>query len=50
MLDQLKHKGGSLANRCFFLCEEEETVEHLLVHYQTPCYFGVFFFFWLKLA
>ena len=30
-LDQLKRRGISLVNRCF-LCEEEETIDHLLIH------------------
>ena len=30
-LDQIKKRGRALSNRCF-LCEEEETVEHLLLH------------------
>ena len=31
-LDQLKRRGKALANR-FYICEEnEETIEHLLVH------------------
>ena len=31
-LDQLKQRGRALAIRCFLCEEEEETVEHLLVH------------------
>ena len=31
-LDQLKHRGRVLVNRCFLCQEEEEIVEHLLVH------------------
>ena len=31
MLDQLKRRGRALANRCF-LCEEEETIDYLLLH------------------
>ena len=31
-LDQLKRRGRPLANR-FYLCEDEETIDHLLVHY-----------------
>ena len=30
-LDQLKRKGIPLVNKCF-LCEEEETIDHLLIH------------------
>ena len=32
MLDQLKCCGRALANRCFLCEEEEETIEHLLIH------------------
>ena len=31
-LDQLKRKGFSLANRCLFCGEDEENIEHLLIH------------------
>ena len=31
-LDQLKMRGRTLANRCFLCGEEEETVDHLLIH------------------
>ena len=31
-LDQLKKRGRSLANRCYICEEEEETLNHLLVH------------------
>ena len=31
-LDQLKKRGRSLANRCYLCEEEEETLNHLLVH------------------
>lgn len=31
VLDQLQRRGRGLPNRCF-LCEQEETVEHLLLH------------------
>ena len=30
-LDQLKRRGFPLVNMCF-LCEEEETIDHLLIH------------------
>ena len=33
-LDQLKRRGRSLANRCYLCENEEETIEHLLVHCQ----------------
>ena len=31
-LDQLKRRGRPLANRCYLCEEEEETLDHLLVH------------------
>ena len=31
-LDQLKRRGRALANRCFLCGEEEETIDHLLIH------------------
>ena len=31
-LDQLKKRGWILANRCFLCCEEEETIDHILIH------------------
>ena len=31
-LDQLKRRGGALANRCFLCGEGEESVGHLLIH------------------
>ncbi|KAJ9699595.1 hypothetical protein PVL29_008272 [Vitis rotundifolia] len=31
-LDQLKKRGRFLANRCFLCCEEEESVDHILIH------------------
>ena len=31
-LDQLKRRGFSLANRCYLCGEEEENVDHLLIH------------------
>ena len=31
MLDQLKRRGRPLANQCY-LCENEKTIDHLLVH------------------
>ena len=30
-LDQLKKRGRCLANRCFLCCEEEESVDHILI-------------------
>ncbi|RVW35452.1 putative ribonuclease H protein [Vitis vinifera] len=30
-LDQLKKRGRCLANRCFFCCEEEESIDHILI-------------------
>ena len=32
MLDQLKRRGMAFANRCFMCKEEEETIDHLLIH------------------
>ena len=32
ILDQLKKRERALANRCFLCGEEEETVDHLLIH------------------
>ena len=31
-LDQIKRRGRALTNKCFLYEEEEETVEHLLLH------------------
>ena len=31
-LDQLKRRGITLANRCFLCEEEEESIDHLLIH------------------
>ena len=33
-LDQLKRHGRALANRCCLCEEEEETIDHLLIHYK----------------
>ena len=32
MLDQLKRRGMTFANRCFMCEEDEETIDHLLIH------------------
>ena len=32
MLDQLKRRGRAFANRCFMCEEDEETIDHLLIH------------------
>ena len=31
-LDQLKRRGRALPNICFLCCEEEESIEHVLMH------------------
>ena len=31
-LDQLKHRGRAFANRCFLCEEDEDTIDHLLIH------------------
>ena len=31
-LNQLKRRGVTLANRCFLCEEEEESIDHLLIH------------------
>ena len=31
-LDQLKRRGMTFANRCFLCEEDEETIDHLLIH------------------
>ena len=31
-LDQLKKRGRTLTNRCFFCGKDEETIDHLLLH------------------
>ena len=31
-LDQLKRRGRALANRCCLYEEDEETIDHLLIH------------------
>ena len=33
-LDQLKRRGRPLASRCYLCENEEESIDHLLVHYQ----------------
>ena len=30
--DHLKRRGWSLANRCFLCCDDEETINHILIH------------------
>ena len=32
-LDRLKRKEWSLVNRCFYCKEEEESIDHILLHY-----------------
>ena len=31
-LDQLKKRGQILAKRCFLCCEEEKSIDHILIH------------------
>ncbi|RVX20512.1 Transposon TX1 uncharacterized 149 kDa protein [Vitis vinifera] len=31
-MDQLKKRGWAVANRCFICCEEEESIDHILIH------------------
>ncbi|RVW47678.1 hypothetical protein CK203_095453 [Vitis vinifera] len=31
--DHLKRRGWSLANRCFLCCDDEETINHILIHF-----------------
>ena len=31
-LDQLKRRGMTFSNRCFLCEEDEETIDHLLIH------------------
>ena len=33
--DQLKCRGMTIANRCFMCEEDEETIDHLLIHYKS---------------
>ena len=32
-LDQLKRRGWNIANGCFLCCDEEETINHILIHW-----------------
>ena len=32
-LDQLKRRGWTLANRCFFYLADKESTNHILIHY-----------------
>ena len=34
-LDRLQKRGFSLINRCFFCQKEEETANHILLHYDS---------------
>ena len=34
-LDQLKRHGMTFANRCFLCEEDEESIDHLLIHYKS---------------
>ncbi|RVX19039.1 Transposon TX1 uncharacterized 149 kDa protein [Vitis vinifera] len=31
-MDQFKKRGWAVANRCFLCCEEEESIDHILIH------------------
>ena len=46
-LDKLKRGERALSNRCFLCEEEEETMDHLLVHRKQGCCGN---FFWLLLV
>ena len=41
-LDQLKRRGRALANRCFLCEEDEEDMNHLLLHCKKARYLGPF--------
>ena len=41
-LDQLKRRGRALANRCFLCEEDEEDINHLLIHCKRPECSGTF--------
>ena len=41
-LDQLKQRGWSLVNRCVLCLEEEETVDHILLHVEQHRHFDIF--------
>ena len=47
-LDKLKKRGRPLANKCYLYEDEEETLNHLLVHCLKPESFGSLF--WLSLG
>ena len=32
-LDQLKRRGWAIANGCFLCCAEEESINHIIIHY-----------------
>ena len=34
-IDQLKRRGMTLVNRCFMCEEDEENIDHLLIHYKS---------------
>ena len=47
-IDQLQKRGFSLANRCHLCFEDEETVEHLLLHcVKTRVLWDMFSLFWI---
>ena len=43
ILDQVQRRGRSLANRCFLCLEHEESIEHLLLHYEKTGFMGAAF-------
>ncbi|RVX17120.1 putative ribonuclease H protein [Vitis vinifera] len=51
-MDQLKKRGWALANRCFLCCEEEESIDHILIHCSRArvlweLLFAIFGVFWV---
>ena len=42
---KLKRSSRALVNRCFFCNEEEETIDHILIHYSKARILWDIFFF-----